>query len=85
MKTIRFAVVLGCLIGAGTHSAVAQFENVGSIDFPTSETGRAQQHFLRGVAILHSSWVEPGHRTVPGGPGALSRLRARLLGRVALV
>jgi tetratricopeptide (TPR) repeat protein len=32
----------------------AQFENVGSIDFPTSATGEAQQHFLRGVAILHS-------------------------------
>lgn len=34
--------------------ASAQFENVGSIDFPTSATGDAQQHFLRGVAILHS-------------------------------
>ena len=32
----------------------AQFDNVGSIDFPTSATGEAQQHFLRGVAILHS-------------------------------
>lgn len=27
---------------------------MGSIDFPTSATGEAQQHFLRGVAILHS-------------------------------
>ena len=34
--------------------AKAQFENVGSIEFPTSESGEAQQHFLRGVAILHS-------------------------------
>ncbi len=32
----------------------AQFDNVGSIDFPTSATAEAQQHFLRGVAILHS-------------------------------
>ena len=32
----------------------AQFDNVGSIDFPTSESGEAQQYFLRGVAILHS-------------------------------
>ena len=32
----------------------AQFENVGTIDFPTSATGEAQEHFLRGVAILHS-------------------------------
>ncbi len=34
--------------------ASAQFKNVGSIDFPTSATGEAQNHFLRGVAILHS-------------------------------
>ena len=34
--------------------ANAQFDSVGSIDFATSESGEAQQHFLRGVAILHS-------------------------------
>jgi hypothetical protein len=32
----------------------AQFENVGTISFPTSGSPKAQQHFLRGVAILHS-------------------------------
>ena len=32
----------------------AQFENVGTISFPTSGSPQAQQHFLRGVAILHS-------------------------------
>ena len=32
----------------------AQFQDVGSLDFPTSATGEAQEHFLRGVAILHS-------------------------------
>ena len=32
----------------------AQFESVGTINFPTSATGEAQQHFLRGVSILHS-------------------------------
>jgi tetratricopeptide (TPR) repeat protein len=32
----------------------AQFENVGTISFPTSGSAKAQQHFLRGVAILHS-------------------------------
>ncbi len=31
-----------------------QFEQVGSIEFSTSATGEAQQHFLRGVSILHS-------------------------------
>ena len=54
MKTIRFAVVFACPIGAGSRPAVAQLQNAGSIDFPTSETGQAQQRFLRGVAILHS-------------------------------
>jgi tetratricopeptide (TPR) repeat protein len=32
----------------------AQLENVGNISFPTSGSAAAQQHFLRGVAILHS-------------------------------
>ena len=39
---------------AGAPEARAQFDAVGSIDFPTSATGKAQDHFLRGVAILHS-------------------------------
>jgi tetratricopeptide (TPR) repeat protein len=34
--------------------ASAQFENVGNLSFPTSASPAAQQHFLRGVAILHS-------------------------------
>ena len=35
-------------------AAQAQFDDVGVITFPTSATGAAQEHFLRGVAILHS-------------------------------
>ena len=34
--------------------ASAQLENVGKLSFPTSASPAAQQHFLRGVAILHS-------------------------------
>jgi hypothetical protein len=38
-----------------TSPAFAQLEDVGSITFPTStQSAQAQQHFLRGVAILHS-------------------------------
>lgn len=47
----------GLFLVAGLASAPearAQFDAVGSIDFPTSATGKAQDHFLRGVAILHS-------------------------------
>lgn len=42
-----------CATGSATGTS-AQFINVGVIDFPTSATGEAQDHFLRGVAILHS-------------------------------
>ena len=52
IKLISATLALVALtMGAPTHS---QFENVGTIDFPTSATGEAQQHFLRGMAILHS-------------------------------
>jgi tetratricopeptide (TPR) repeat protein len=47
---------LGCLlvIALFTVPVAAQFDNVGTISFPTSGSATAQQHFLRGVAILHS-------------------------------
>ena len=55
MKSIRMTSALFALValtlGGPAHT---QFENVGTIDFPTSATEEAQQHFLRGVAILHS-------------------------------
>ncbi|NKB32666.1 MAG: tetratricopeptide repeat protein [Pseudomonadales bacterium] len=53
MKHLKsFALIVIMTVMAAPASA--QFDNVGSIDFPTSVTGEAQQHFLRGVAILHS-------------------------------
>ena len=51
VATVSVVVVAGF---AGAPEARAQFDAVGSIDFPTSATGEAQDHFLRGVAILHS-------------------------------
>ena len=50
---IKQFVLTSLLVGI-VFPASAQFDNVGSIDFPTSESGEAQQYFLRGVAILHS-------------------------------
>ncbi|MFN3162542.1 MAG: hypothetical protein ACE37N_03455, partial [Pseudohongiellaceae bacterium] len=32
----------------------AEFEQIGSFDFPTSASGAAQEHFLLGVGYLHS-------------------------------
>ena len=42
------------LLALATAPASAQLENVGNLSFPTSGSPKAQQHFLRGVAILHS-------------------------------
>ncbi|MCY4508317.1 MAG: hypothetical protein OXG35_15380, partial [Acidobacteria bacterium] len=49
-----FIVAVALALLAGGSTAQAQFESVGSLDFPTSGSSEAQQHFLRGVAILHS-------------------------------
>ena len=59
MNTLRGMILaLGLVAITGVHGH-AQFDNVGSIDFPTSASGEAQQHFLRGVAILHSfGWTQ---------------------------
>ncbi|HET9948013.1 MAG TPA: hypothetical protein VFQ22_03700 [Longimicrobiales bacterium] len=52
--SLRF-VAPALLLATGPAVPVsAQLEDVGSVVFPTSATGEAQQHFLRGVAILHS-------------------------------
>ena len=66
MKSIVAIAFVAGLLATAPVPALAQFENVGSIDFPTSATGEAQQHFLRGVSILHSfGWeqaIEEFHR-----------------------
>ncbi len=54
MSGVIPALLLFLALSMVPRAAQAQFESVGSIDFPTSATGEAQQHFLRGVAILHS-------------------------------
>lgn len=54
MRTLRTALLAAVLLAIGIVPTQAQFESVGSIDFPTSANGEAQSHFLRGVAILHS-------------------------------
>ena len=53
MKRLFFAAAALALLTAASP-ARAQFDSVGSLDFPTSGSTEAQQHFLRGVAILHS-------------------------------
>ncbi len=56
-SSIPMATVLAGLLASALvlpQSAKAQFDEVGSIDFPTVTQGEARTHFLRGVAILHS-------------------------------
>ena len=54
----RIAIGLLVVIFSAT-AASAQFDSVGSLKFPTSTpSAEAQQHFLRGVAILHSFGFE---------------------------
>ncbi|MCI0338094.1 MAG: tetratricopeptide repeat protein, partial [Acidobacteria bacterium] len=44
-------------IGASAQAPQPKSQ-LGTIDFPTSGSPPAQQHFLRGVAALHSFWYE---------------------------
>ena len=41
---------------AGFAQAMSPPGKLGTVSFPTSGTGQAQKHFLRGVAALHSFW-----------------------------
>ena len=64
MKTLRVTVLALALLVSTVVPVKAQFDEVGSIDFPTSVTGEAQHYFLRGVAILHSFvGLADAHRT----------------------
>jgi len=53
MKRLILVAVTLTLLAAGAP-AEAQFDSFGTLDFPASGAPEAQQHFLRGVSILHS-------------------------------
>ena len=55
MRSIIRLAAAALLVWTFALPATAQFELVGSLQFPTStQSAEAQNHFLRGVAILHS-------------------------------
>ncbi|HEX8458895.1 MAG TPA: hypothetical protein VF656_16495 [Pyrinomonadaceae bacterium] len=59
LMSLCVSVCLACV--AQIESATAQSRtngSLGKIDFPTSASPAAQEHFLRGVAALHSFWYE---------------------------
>src|SRR6476620_6783098 len=51
-------LVMVAMIAALTSSASAQNSQLGKVEFPTSGSEKAQAHFLRGLAALHSFWYE---------------------------
>jgi tetratricopeptide (TPR) repeat protein len=53
--SLLFRLVLVVLIVAISSSAQSQ---LGKVNFPTSGSEKAQVHFLRGLAALHSFWFE---------------------------
>ena len=52
MRTLR--ALLPLIIAAATTAATAGSGDLGKTDFPTSGSPAAQEHFLRGVLLLHS-------------------------------
>jgi len=52
------ALLLAFVIGTLALTVKAQQSSLGQVDFPTSGSEKAQAHFLRGVAALHSFWYE---------------------------
>jgi hypothetical protein len=59
MRSERSKIILICVIclicGLNTF---AQDSQLGKVEFPTSGSPKAQAHFLRGLAALHSFWYE---------------------------
>src|SRR5688500_2971698 len=53
----RAGVMAACLLIV-TTTAFAQNNELGKVEFPTSGSEKAQAHFLRGLAALHSFWYE---------------------------
>lgn len=56
--TWRIGYLLAALLAAQALSVSAQTSQLGSVKFQTSGSEKAQAHFLRGLAALHSFWFE---------------------------
>lgn len=54
---MRRALIIA-IIGLAAFVVRAQTSQLGRVEFPTSGSAKAQQHFLRGLAALHSFWYE---------------------------
>ncbi|HXU35162.1 MAG TPA: hypothetical protein VN937_02280 [Blastocatellia bacterium] len=57
LRSLRMALVV-LLIAVCAVSSSAQQSKLGQVNFPTTGSEKAQSHFLRGLAALHSFWFE---------------------------
>lgn len=55
---MRRWIVLGVIIAVFATGVLAQESQLGRVEFSTSGSEKAQAHFLRGLAALHSFWYE---------------------------
>ena len=55
---MKRSLIITVIIGLLASVATAQESQLGRVEFPTSGSAKAQQHFLRGLAALHSFWYE---------------------------
>jgi hypothetical protein len=55
---VAFAMVMLAACATAQQLESATLGNLGTVDFPTSGSEKAQVHFLQGVAALHSFWYE---------------------------
>jgi hypothetical protein len=55
---MRRSLIITGIIGMFALCVSAQESQLGRVEFPTSGSPEAQQHFLRGLAALHSFWYE---------------------------
>ncbi len=51
---MKSLIGIGAMLVTVVGSVAAQEPQLGSVDFPTSASGEAQAHFIRGVLFLHS-------------------------------
>ena len=51
-------ILIACIVVGWAVTTYAQPATLGTVQFPTSGSAQAQEHFLSGVAALHSFWYE---------------------------
>ena len=55
---MKRSLILAIFVGVLALSVTAQESQLGRVEFATSGSEKAQAHFLRGLAALHSFWYE---------------------------